>query len=126
MICSLAYRPAKSVKRIPVVFTHEEAMLVIGNLTGMYQLIAQLLYGSGLRISECPRLRVKDVDFGMNHIVVRDSKRQKDRVSILPDLLRQKPRPNRSYERRSRRPVGKWLNKPKPAKTIGSEVTAVN
>ena len=88
----LSYRPAKSVKHIPVVFTHDEAMTVIGNLEGIYQLIAQLLYGSGLRISECLRLRVKDVDFGMNHIVVRDTKGYKDRVSILPELLRQKLR----------------------------------
>lgn len=61
----LNYRSAKAVVRVPVVFTHEEAMAVIGNLTGIYQLIAQLLYGSGFRINECLRLRVKDIDFGM-------------------------------------------------------------
>lgn len=79
----LGYRPAKSVERVPVVFTHEEAMTVIGNLAGIYQVIAQLLYGSGLRINECLRLRVKDIDFGMNHIVLHDTKGRKDRVTIL-------------------------------------------
>jgi len=82
----LKYKPARSVERIPVVFTHGEAMAVIKNLTGVYQLVAQLLYGSGLRINECLRLRVKDIDFGMSHIVVRDTKGHKDRVTILPNL----------------------------------------
>lgn len=83
----LNYRPARAVERVPVVFTHVEAMAVIKNLAGVYQLIAQLLYGSGLRISECLRLRVKDIDFGMNHIVVRDTKGYKDRVTILPGAV---------------------------------------
>jgi integrase len=79
----LNYKLAKTDQRVPVVFTHLEAMSVIENLTGVYRLISQLLYGSGLRISECLRLRVKDIDFGMNHIVVRDTKGHNDRVTIL-------------------------------------------
>ena len=86
----LNYRPARSVIRVPVVFTHEEATSVIGNLPGIYQMIAQMMYGAGLRINECLRLRIKDIDFGMNHVVLRDTKGHKDRVSILPDLLKAK------------------------------------
>src|SRR5262249_1106593 len=52
--------------------------------TGTYRLMAGLLYGSGLRLMECVRLRVKDVDFAHNQIMVRDGKGQKDRVTILP------------------------------------------
>lgn len=76
-------RPRKS-QRLPVVFTHEEAVAVIGELTTPYQLMGRLLYGSGLRLMECLRLRVKDVDFALNHIVVRDGKGAKDRVTLLP------------------------------------------
>lgn len=76
-------RPRKS-RRLPVVFTHEEAVAVIAQLGDSYQLMGRLLYGSGLRLMECLRLRVKDVDFGQNHIVVRDGKGAKDRVTLLP------------------------------------------
>ncbi len=85
----LRYKPARVNKRIPVVFTHEEALAVIRNLRGIHKLIAQLLYGSGMRINECVRLRIKDVDFGMNHIVLRDTKGHRDRVTILPQRVRQ-------------------------------------
>jgi len=80
---------ARNSIRVPVVFTHPEALRVIENLDGVYQLVAQLLYGSGLRISECLSLRVKDLDFEMNHIVVRQGKGRKDRVTIFPELLKQ-------------------------------------
>lgn len=76
-------RPRKS-QRLPVVFTHEEAVAVIAELNEPYQLMGRLLYGSGLRLMECLRLRVKDVDFALNHIVVRDGKGAKDRVTLLP------------------------------------------
>jgi integron integrase len=65
-------------------------MSVISNLSGVHQLITRLLYGAGLRISECLRLRVKDIDFDMNHIIVRRGKGSKDRVTILPNVIRQK------------------------------------
>lgn len=78
---------ARQPKRMPVVLTHQEAMAVIGKLTGRDWLIANLLYGSGLRIMECMRLRIKDIDFKFHHIVVRDGKGGKDRVTLLPKNL---------------------------------------
>jgi integron integrase len=75
---------AKRPKRLPVVLTREEVNRLLGVLTGTYRLMAGLLYGSGLRLMECMRLRVKDVDFAHHQIVVRDGKGQKDRVTMLP------------------------------------------
>lgn len=65
---------AKKPKRLPTVMTKEEARKVISALSDTDQLMAKILYGSGLRLMECLRLRVKDVDFEMNQIVVRDGK----------------------------------------------------
>ena len=78
---------AKRPKRLPTVLTKEEVQQVIAQLTGVHRLIAQLLYGSGLRLMECMRLRVKDLDFGQRQILVRDAKGGKDRVTILPNSL---------------------------------------
>ncbi len=78
---------AKRPERLPVVLSREEAKAVLAQLDGTAWLAAALLYGSGLRLMECLRLRVKDVDFGQNHILVRDGKGQKDRVAILPASL---------------------------------------
>lgn len=75
--------------KLPVVFTREEARLVLACLKGDYQLMGELLYGAGLRLMECVRLRVKDIDFGYGLIVVREGKGFKDRVTILPDRLRE-------------------------------------
>lgn len=75
---------AKRPLRLPVVFSHDEALAVIGELSGDFRLMAQLMYGSGLRLMECLRLRVKDVDFALRQIVVRDGKGGKDRVTLLP------------------------------------------
>jgi len=85
---------AKRPERIPTVLTHEEVLRVIRQLSGTHKLMSQLLYGSGLRLMECARLRVKDVDFEYKIITVRDGKGEKDRVtplpdSIIPDLQRQ-------------------------------------
>lgn len=77
-------RPAK----LPVVFTQAEARAVLNQLSGDYRLMAELLYGSGLRLLECLRLRVKDIDFGYGQIVVRDGKGLRDRVTILPESVR--------------------------------------
>lgn len=79
---------AKKPKRLPVVMTKQECQSVIAALSGTYQLMAKLLYGSGLRLTECLRLRVKDVDFAQNHLVVRAGKGDKDRVTLLPDNLK--------------------------------------
>jgi len=78
---------AKRPVRIPVVLTREEANHLISQLSGLYQLMAGLLYGSGLRLMECVRLRVKDVDFGYKQITVRDGKGEKDRRTVLPQSL---------------------------------------
>jgi integron integrase len=77
-------RPAK----LPVVFTSTEARAVLDQLEGDYLLMGELLYGSGLRLLECLRLRVKDIDFGYGQITVRDGKGLRDRVTILPESLR--------------------------------------
>jgi site-specific recombinase XerD len=80
---------AKRPKRLPVVLTREEVNRLLGALTGTYGLKVGLLYGSGLRLMECMRLRVKDVDFAHQQIVVRDGKGQKDRVTMLPHRFQQ-------------------------------------
>jgi integron integrase len=78
---------AKKPKRLPTVLTKEEVQQVLAAMSGNYQLIAKLLYGSGLRLIECLRLRVKDVDFAQHQIIVRDGKGRKDRITVLPDSL---------------------------------------
>lgn len=75
---------AKRPKRLPVVLTRDEVTRLLAELTGTPGLIAGLLYGSGLRIMECVRLRVKDIDFAQNQIIVREGKGQKDRITMLP------------------------------------------
>ena len=75
---------AKRPARLPVVLTRDEVHKVFAHLHGMHRLMAGLLYGSGLRLMECVRLRVKDVDFGYLRITVRDGKGAKDRVTMLP------------------------------------------
>jgi len=75
---------AKKPRRLPVVLTVEEVKRVLARLDGQHGLMADLLYGAGLRLLECARLRVKDVDFAMGQITVRDGKGEKDRVTMLP------------------------------------------
>lgn len=83
----LSFSYARKAQRVPVVFSHEEAMALIGYLEGVSQLVARLIYGAGLRINEALRLRVKDVDFAMQQITVRAGKGNKDRTTLLPDSL---------------------------------------
>jgi len=78
---------ARKPKRLPTVLTKDEVMRVINAMSGTPQLMAKLLYGSGLRISECIRLRVKDIDFGQHCLTVRDGKGEKDRITMLPASL---------------------------------------
>ena len=75
---------AKRPARLPVVLTRDEVHKIFAHLHGVHRLMAGLLYGSGLRLMECVRLRVKDVDFGYLRITVRDGKGAKDRVTMLP------------------------------------------
>jgi integron integrase len=78
---------AKRPERLPTVLTREEVVRVLSELMGTHKLMAQLLYGSGLRLMECVRLRVKDLDFEYKTITVRDGKGEKDRITPLPDSL---------------------------------------
>ena len=75
--------------KIPVVLTRREARAVLAQLRGEYQLMAELLYGAGLRLLECVRLRVKDIDFGYGQITVRDGKGMRDRLTVLPERVRE-------------------------------------
>ena len=75
-------------RRVPVVLSKDETQRLLASLEGTYQLMARVLYGTGLRLLELLRLRVQDVDFDRNQIVVRGGKGDKDRVTVLPESLR--------------------------------------
>jgi integron integrase len=79
----------KRAQRLPVVLTRDEVRALLQAMNGVPRLMASLLYGSGLRLLECAQLRVKDVDFGARQLVVRDGKGRKDRITLLPESLRQ-------------------------------------
>lgn len=79
-------RPEKP-KTVPVVLSKDEAKAVISNLSGVYKIVAQIMYGGGLRVIETLRLRVKDIDFANHQIIVRDGKGENDRYTILPDSI---------------------------------------
>ncbi|NTW48270.1 MAG: integron integrase [Chlorobiales bacterium] len=79
---------ARKPKHLPVVLTREEVKAVLAQLTGDKWLMASLMYGSGLRLMECLRLRVQDIDFSRNEIMVRDGKGSKDRITMLPESLK--------------------------------------
>ncbi len=78
---------AKRPKYLPIVLTQAEAAAILKHLSGEYQLVAKLLYGSGLRLNEALRLRVKDLDFHQKQIVVRDTKGGNNRITMLPVSL---------------------------------------
>jgi len=78
---------AKRPKRLPTVLTKDETLRLIGCLSGTHRLMAKLIYGSGVRLMECLRLRVKDLEFERRALVVRDGKGAQDRVTVLPDSL---------------------------------------
>jgi len=78
---------AKKPKRLPVVLTVREINSVLSFVDGIRGLVAQLLYGTGMRLMECVRLRVKDIDFERKEIMVRDGKGGKDRVTVLPEKI---------------------------------------
>ncbi len=79
---------AKAPKRLPTVMTKGEVGKVIVSMRGTHQLMAKLLYGCGLRLMECLRLRIKDIDFEANQVIVRDGKGAKDRVTMLPQSVK--------------------------------------
>src|SRR5207247_3873303 len=78
---------AKRPVRIPLVLSRSETTRILGELRGTSWLMASILYGAGLRLLECLRLRVKDIDFGLGELTVRDGKGRKDRVTVLPTVL---------------------------------------
>ncbi len=78
---------ARTSRRLPVVLTRDEVQRVLAQLDGDLGLIASLLYGSGLRLTECLRLRIQDLDLARGELTVRDGKGGKDRVTMLPDTL---------------------------------------
>jgi integron integrase len=80
-------RPRRK-QRLPVVLSRDEVRRVLGQLRGIPALMAELLYGAGLRVLECCALRVKDLDFDAGHTVVRDPKGRKDRLTLFPQSLR--------------------------------------
>ena len=79
---------AKRPQRLPVVLTKDEVKRVLDRMNGAPRLMGFLLYGAGLRLMECCRLRIKDIDFSRNEIVVRSDKGNKDRYTMLPSAVR--------------------------------------
>lgn len=79
---------ARKPKRLPVVLTRQEVKEVLANLSDDKWLMASLMYGAGLRLMECLRLRVQDLDFSRSQILVRDGKGAKDRITMLPESLK--------------------------------------
>jgi integron integrase len=80
------FRPQRG-KSVPTVLSKDEVKRVFENMTGIHKLIAQVMYGGGLRIMETMRLRVKDIDFDNHQIIVRDGKGEDDRLTMLPDAV---------------------------------------
>ena len=80
---------AKKGKRLPVVFSPDEVRKIMTQLSGTKWIMVNLLYGAGLRLKECLRLRVKDIDFDFGEITIHNSKGNRDRVTILPEILKE-------------------------------------
>jgi len=79
---------ARQPRRLPTVLSRDEVTAVLSHLQGTAQLVVLLLYGTGMRILECLRLRVQDIDFDLGHINIRNPKGGRDRVTMLPDSTR--------------------------------------
>ncbi len=84
---NLLFEKSRKTRRLPVVLSHTEVGLLLDHMQGLHRLMAELLYGSGLRLNELLSLRVKDIDFHMRTITVRSGKGDKDRTTLLPDKL---------------------------------------
>jgi len=82
----LSFNLSKKHRRIPVVFSTQEASRIIQQMQGITKLMIILMYGCGLRTAEVCSLRIKDIDFKMNQIIVREGKGLKDRVTLLPEI----------------------------------------
>jgi integron integrase len=79
---------ARKPRHVPVVMTREEVKAVLANLAGDKWLMSSLMYGAGLRLMECLRLRIQDIDFARNEILIRDGKGAKDQITMLPESLK--------------------------------------
>jgi integron integrase len=79
---------AKKSRRLPVVLTRAEARAVLAQLEGVPRLAAELMYGAGLRVLECARLRVKEIEFARREMLVRDGKGRQDRMTMLPECTK--------------------------------------
>jgi len=87
-IGDITYKCSNVSERAPIVFNRSEVKRVLSNMTGEAWLMANLLYGCGLRLAECLNLRVKDADFERNEIIVGDAKGDKNRRTLFPDVLK--------------------------------------
>jgi integron integrase len=94
-----AIERAKRPKRLPTVFSQEEVLLILRNIKGTPLLVVGILYGAGLRLMECLRLRVHDIDFDRNQIMVRSGKGEKDRATILPIAIKEALRKHLEFVR---------------------------
>lgn len=83
----LSFKPARASRRLPVVYSRSEVAAILSKLKGMHRLMVGLMYGSGMRSAELLSLRVKDIDFDSNNIIVRSGKGNKDRSTMLPQRL---------------------------------------
>jgi integron integrase len=86
-LCDLDFKQARIGEHLPVVLSREELQKVLSHLQGEFHLMGSLLYGSGLRLNECLALRIKDIDFELDRIVVQSSKGDNDRRTLLPYVL---------------------------------------
>lgn len=91
---------AKRPKRLPAVLSRPDVMRVLRSLSGPHKLIAYTLYGTGMRLMEALQLRIKDIYFNYNQIIVREGKGNKDRVTILPESLKDPLKRQIQYSRR--------------------------
>jgi integron integrase len=90
---------ARQPRRLPNVLSREEVAAVLSHLEGIPQLVVLLLYGTGMRILECLRLRIQDIDFDLGHITIRRPKGGRDRVTMLPESTRDRLRDHLSNVR---------------------------
>ena len=84
---NINFNKSSKPRQLPTVLSQSETQLVLSHLQGVHRLIVELMYGSGLRVSECLRLRVQDIDFEKNSLLVRNSKGNKDRVTLLSQAI---------------------------------------
>jgi site-specific recombinase XerD len=86
-----------STKKLPLILERDEIQKILNQLNGEKNLMVSLLYGSGLRLTECLNLRIRDIDFKMNKLIIRDAKQNTERKTILPNIL--KPALKRQVEK---------------------------